>query len=146
METLLRSMVNKEGTHVMLNEMATSNPATPVNLRTGDPDDEPYRRANVVNFSGISYVQLFTFLVGSYLVRMMKATLEQIPQQLAGFGISKEVSLDILQTTTLVEPLVLEADGPCEMSFVLEQTGDTEQPFVMVGDYQTPSRTVVQVP
>ena len=130
----------------MLNEMATSNPATPVNLRTGDPDDEPYRRANVVNFGGISYVQLFTFLVGSYLIRMMKATLEKISQQLVGFGISKEASLDILQTVTRVDPLILKVDRPYEMGFVLEQTGNPEQPFVMVGDYQAPSRTVVQVP
>ena len=145
-ETLLRSMVNKEGTHVMLNEMATSNPATPVNLRTGDPDDEPYRRANVVKFGGISYVQLFTFLVGTYLVSMMKATLQRIPEQLAGFGISKEVWLDILQTTTRVDPLILEVDRPYEMGFVLEATGGPEQPFAMVGDYQTPSRTVVRAP
>ena len=72
-ETLLRSMANKEGAHSELDPMATSNPALPLQLTMGDPKDEPYRKANIINFSGISYVQLFTFLVGFYLARVMKA-------------------------------------------------------------------------
>ena len=145
-ETLLRSMANKEGTHSELDQMATSNPALPVQLTMGDPKDEPYRRANIINFSGISYVQLFTFLVGFYLARMMKATLEHIPDELTQFGVSRDVCLDILQVPTRLISLTLEADRPFFMGVMLQNTGDAEQPFRMVGNYETPSRTVVKIP
>ena len=145
-ESLLRMMVNREGAHVVLNEMATRNPAMPVNLMTGNPDDEPYRRANVINFSGISYVQIFTFLVGAYIVRMMQATLQQIPTELARLGIPKEVAVDILQSPTQLPPFILKADRAYEMGVLLQNTQDTDRPFRMVGDYQTPSRTVARTP
>ena len=145
-ETLLRSMANKEGAHSELDQMATSNPAMPVQLTMGDPKDEPYRRANIINFGGISYVQLFTFLVGFYLARVMKATLEHTPDEFARFGVSREACLDILQVPTRLISLTMKANRPFFMGFILENTDDAEQPFKMVGNYETPSRTVVKIP
>lgn len=145
-ETLLRVMANREGAHSELDYMATSNPASPVNLKMGSPEDEPYRRANIINFSGISYLQLFTFLVGFYLSKMMRATLIHIPGEFSRRGVSKEVCLEILQTPTQLPPLTLKVDRPYDMGVLLQNTGETEQPFKLIGDYQTPSRTVVRIP
>ena len=145
-EEMLRMMTNQEGAHSELDDMATSNPASPVNLTIGDPEDEPYRKANVINFSGISYVQIFTFLVGFYLAKMMKLTLNQTLNELAKLGSSNESWPDILQTPTSLPSLKLKVDRPYFMGAVVKYTGTREQPFTLMGDYRTPSRTVVRIP
>ena len=145
-EEMLRMMANREGAHSELNEMATHNPELPVNLTMGDPEDEPYRRANIINFSGISYVQIFTFLVGCYLAKMMKATLNRIRDELTTFGSSNEEWWDILQTPAELPPLALVVDRFYSMGVVLQNTGEGQQPIRMIGDYKTPGRTVVRIP
>ena len=145
-EMMLRMMANKEGAHSELDEMATSNPAMPVSITMGNPDDEPYRRANVINFSGISYPQIFTFLVGSYMARMMRASLKHIPPDLTRFSYSDEIWRDILRTPTGVPRLRLVADRPYMMGVLLQNTPSAEGEFTLIGDYRTPSRTVVRIP
>ena len=61
-EELLNMMVNREGAHSELNEMVRLNAGGPIDIKIGDAKDEKYRKANVINFSGISYIQIFTFL------------------------------------------------------------------------------------
>ena len=145
-ETILRMMANREGAHSELNEMATSNPASPVSITMGDPDDEPYRKANVINFSGISFVQIFTFLVGFYLARMMRASLKHIPPELTQFSDLDEMWRDISQTPTKLPSLTMEVDRPYFMGVVLQNSPNTGGPFKLIGDYQTPNRTVVRIP
>ena len=43
--------------------MARVNAGGPIDIKMGDRAAEKYRKANVINFSGISYIQIFTFLV-----------------------------------------------------------------------------------
>ena len=145
-ETMLRMMANKEGTHSELDEMATSNPAMPVSITMGDPEDAPYRRANVINFSGISYPQIFTFLVGFYLARMMRASLKHIPPDLTKFGYSDEIWRDILNAPTEVPRLRLVGDRPYMMGVLLQNRPSADGDFTLIGDYLTPSRTVVRIP
>ena len=68
-------MANREGAHVELNEFATMNIAAPMNVIAGDPEDEAYRRAHVISFSGITYVQIFAFLTGFYLANRIPPTM-----------------------------------------------------------------------
>ena len=145
-ERLLRMMVNSEGAHSELDEMATANPAFTVPVAMGPPDSEPYRRTNVINLSGISLVQIFTFLVGFYLVRMMRATLRHIPHELTQFGFSNEIWRDILATPTQLATAKLLVDRPYDMGAVLQNTGNTELPFTLIGDYRNPPRTIVRAP
>ena len=145
-ETMLRMMANKEGAHSELDEMAISNPAMPVSITMGDPEDEPYRRANIVNFSGISYPQIFTFLVAFYLARMMRASLRHIPPDLTRFTYSEEIWRDILRTPTGVPQLRLVADRPYMMGVLLQNTPSADGEFTLIGDYRTPSRTMVRIP
>ena len=145
-EQMLRMMVNSEGAHSQLNEMETANPELPVPVTRGPRNKEPYRKANVINFSGISFVQIFTFLVGFYLARMMRATLRRIPRELTQFSPSGEMWSDILKTPTRLAAAKLKVERAYEMGVLLHNAGEDEQPFRLVGEYQTPSRTVVQVP
>ena len=43
---------------------------------------ESYRKANRIKFGGLSYLQVFTLLVGIYLVKMMQTTLLHVPAAL----------------------------------------------------------------
>ena len=145
-ERMLRMMANKEGAHSQLDEMATSNPALPVPIHMGVPDDESYRKANVINFSGISFVQIFTFLVGFYLAKRMRATLQHIPDGLTPLIYSRDAWDDILKTPPQLATPELKVDRPFNMGAIIENVGDAGQTFKMIGDYQTPSRTVVKIP
>ena len=145
-ESILRMMANKEGAHAELDEMATSNPALPVPIKMGDQDDEPYRMANVINFSDISFVQIFTLLVGFYLARMMRASLKHIPPELTRFNGWDEMSREIMETPTKLPSLTMKVDRPYFMGAVLQHSPDAERPFKLVGDYQAPSQTVVRIP
>ena len=80
-ERMLRLMTNKEGAHDELNEMIRRSTSSSVNLKLPDDDDELYRRGNWVTFGGVSYMHIFTLLVGMYLVSMMKVTLEHAPEK-----------------------------------------------------------------
>ena len=91
-------------------------------------------------------MQIFTFLVGFYLARMMRATLRHIPHELTQFSPSSEIWSDILKTPTQLSAAKLKVERAYEMGILLHNAGEDEQPFRLVGDYQTPSRTVVQVP
>ena len=97
-EDLLNVMVNREGAHTELDVMARVNAAGPIDITIGDRAAEKYRKANVINFSGISYIQIFTFLVGHYLAKMMKSTLSQIPEGLTGPKVTSDVWRIIMDT------------------------------------------------
>ena len=145
-QKLLNMMVNREGAHSELNEMARVNAGGPIDVKIGDAEDEKYRKANVINFSGISYIQIFTYLVGHYLAKMMKSTLSHIPEELTEQNVTSDAWRIIMDTPERLAPMKLRLDRPFEMVAVYRGTGDAENPLELIGDYENPSLTVVQIP
>ena len=145
-EDLLNMMVNREGAHTELNEMARVNVGGPIDIKIGDRAAEKYRKANVINFSGISYIQIFTFLFGHYLAKMMKSTLSQIPEELTGPKVTSDVWRIIMDTPECLAQFELRLDRQYAMGAVYETTGDSDNPWQLVGNYEDPSQTLVQIP
>ena len=145
-EDLLNMMVNREGAHTELNDMARVNAGGPIDIKTGDRAAEKYRKANIINFSGISYIQIFTFLVGHYLAKMMKSTLSQIPEELTGPKVTSDVWRIIMDTPERPAQFELHLDRHYAMGAVYETTGDPDNPLQLVGSYEDPSQTLVQIP
>ena len=143
---LLRMMVNREGAHSDPNELLTFNLSGPVKLTIGDPTEEGYRRANCIKFNGMTYPQIFTYLVGLYLVSMMKASLRHIPQEIGRVSASTEIWRTIMDgpPQPLRQPMHLDKDYA--MGAVIHNTGRRGESFVLVGDYEQPSSTLVQIP
>ena len=142
-EELLNMVVNREGTHSELNEMVRHNPGGPMDVKMGDARDEKYRKANIIEFDGISYLQIFAFLTGHYLAKMMRATLRYLPEDLTrGYG-TADVWETIINVPSRLPPLRMHLDRPYIMGAVYENTGEG---LKLIGDYRTPSRTVVQIP
>ena len=145
-EDLLNMMVNREGAHSELNELGRMNAGGPLDIKSGDAKDEKYRKANVINFSGISYIQIFTFLVGHYLARMMKNTLRHIPEDLTKGNTAPDVWQTIMETPTELASMRLSLERPYAMGAVYRANGDAENPLELIGDYTKPSETLVQIP
>ena len=145
-ETLLRMMANREGAHVELNEFATMNIAAPMNVIAGDPEDEAYRRAHVINFSGITYVQIFTFLTGFYLAKMMQATLRHIPEDLTRFIYRAEIWRDIVEMPTAPAPVILKADRTYHMGAILQNVGSPGESIKVVDGWKKTGETLIQIP
>ena len=101
---------------------------------------------NVINFSGISYIQIFTFLVGHYLATMVKSTLRHILEDLTKGNTGPDVWQTIMETPTQLATMKLSLERPYAMGAVYRVTGDAENPFELIGDYTKPSKTLVQIP
>lgn len=140
---LLFMMVNHEGAHSDPNELVTFNPSGPVKLGIGDPNGERYRRANCIKFNGMTYPQIFAYLVGIYLVSMMKASLRNIPSEIARTSASTEIWRTIMDgpSQPFRQPMHLNKDYA--MGAVIDNTAEG---FELVGDYKQPSKTLVQIP
>ena len=149
-EELLNMMVNREGAHTELNEMARVNYGGPTDISIGDAAADKYRKANIINFSGISYIQIFTFLVGHYLAKMMKSTLSHIPEELTGPNVTSDVWRIIMDTPERVAHFKLHLDREYAMGAVYETTRDPADPMYLVmklvGNYEDPSQTLVKIP
>ena len=145
-EELLRMMANREGAHSDRDELTRFNLSGPVKVSLPDAGDEAYRRANTVKFSQLSYIQIFTYLVGIYLVNMMKASLRYIPAEIAKYGASRDTWHSIISAPSepLRHPLDLEKDYG--MGAVIQSTDDPDHPFELIGDYEATSTTTVQIP
>ena len=78
-ERILLLLANYEGAHVELNQLTRSNVSSPVDMKLPDEKDELYRKGTWITFGGVSYLHIFTLLVGIYLVNMMKETLRDLP-------------------------------------------------------------------
>ena len=145
-EDLLRMMVNREGAHSDRDELTLLNLSGPVKISLADAGDEAYRRANTINLSRLSYVQIFTYLVGIYLVNMMKASLRYIPAEVARNGAAPDTWRTIISAPAepLRQPLELGKDFG--MQAVFQSTDDPDHSFVLVGDYEANSTTTIQIP
>lgn len=145
-EELLRMMSNREGAHSDPNEMLSIKPASPVEINLPDPKDETYSRANCLKFSGLTYIQIFTYLVGLYLVNMMKASLRNIPSEVAKQSAPPEIWQLIINAPHKPFRGSLELSRDYAMGAMFECSGEEEEPFRLVGDYKTPSRTIIAIP
>ena len=145
-EDLLRMMANREGAHSDRNELTRLGLTSPVNISLPDAGDEAYRKANTIKLSRLSYVQIFTYLVGIYLVNMMKASLRHIPAEIARNGVSPATERSIISAP--FEPLrhILDLEKDYGMGAIFDSTGDPDHPFELVGDYETATRTLIQIP
>ena len=145
-EELLRMMANREGAHSDRDELTHFGLSGPVNISLPDAGDEAYRKANAIKLSRLSYIQIFTYLVGIYLVNMMKASLRYIPAEIAKYGASRDTWHSIISAPSepLRHPLDLEKDYG--MGAILQSTSDPDHPFELVGDYEATSRTLIQIP
>ena len=143
---LLRMMANREGAHSDRDELTHLGLSGPMNISLPDAGDEAYRKANAIKFSQLSYIQVFTYLVGIYLVNMMKASLRYIPAEIAKYGASRDTWHSIISAPSepLRHPLDLEKDYG--MGAVLQSTNDPDHPFELIGDYEANSTTTVQIP
>ena len=76
-EQVLREMANKEGVHIdqPMDRVIALADAEP----TGKDKTGQYLKGNLLVFGGLSYLHLFTLLVGVYMTNMMKATLRHLP-------------------------------------------------------------------
>ena len=79
-EQVLREMVNREGGHI--DEPMGRVVAIADNAPTGKNKAGLYLKGNLLLFGGLSYLHLFTLLVGMYLTNMMTATLRHLPPAL----------------------------------------------------------------
>ena len=145
-EQLLRMMVTREGAHSERNEMLKSTMSGPVNVTAGDAADEAYRKANSIRFGQLTYLQVFTYLVGVYLVQMMKASLKHLPQDLAISSTSRDIWQMIIDAPwgPMKQPLHL--DKPYTMGAVMRNIGRPGRPFELIGDYKRISTSVVKIP
>ena len=145
-EELLRMMANREGAHSDRDELTRFNLSGPVKVSLPDAGDEAYRRANTIKFSQLSYIQIFTYLVGIYLVNMMKASLRYIPAEIAKYGASPDTWHSIISAPS--EPLrhQLDLENDYGMGAVFHITGDPDHPIELIGDYEATSTTTIQIP
>ena len=89
-------------------------------------------------------MQIFTLLVGVYLVNTMKATLEHIPDE------KKNRISNLARTIQAAPPKIkfptLSLTKEFGIGAVFYSTGDLNNPFELEGDYEKGGITVIQIP
>ena len=145
-ENILQLLVNYEGAHLETNEMIRDNASLPVDVKLPKRPkrkDELYRKGTWVTFGGVSYLHIFTLLVGVYLANMMKETLKH----------ASSVACERLQITHLADSILgspsriaaptLLLNKQFNIGMILQSTDDS---FELVGDYGKPGITTIQIP
>ena len=123
-EQLLRVLANKEGVHI----------DEPVGRAVALVDKEQYnkdlmnayQKSNLLLFGGLSYLHIFTLMVGVYLNNMMKRTLRHLPQSLRRQSI-KKASEHILRTpeSLPVVTMQLQAQLP-PVGIIMEEKNEAD--------------------
>ena len=145
-ERILQLLVTYEGAHVETNELIRNNASTPVYMKLPDHKDDLFRRGIWVTFGGVSYLHIFTLLVGVYLVDMTKETLKQLPEvTLKRFHITHLMD-SILRAPSRIKSPTLRLEKSFNAGVVLQSTNDVDRPFELVGDYGKPGNTTIQIP
>ena len=145
-EQLLRMMVNREGAHSERNGMLGLQFSAPVRISLPDAGDEAYSRANTIKFSQLSYIQIFTYLVGIYLVNMMRASLKHIPPEVARYSASIDTWDTIIGAPAEPTRQSLHLEKDYMMGAVFHNTGGRDHPIELVGDYEATGTTMIQIP
>lgn len=143
---LLRMMANREGSHSEGDEMLGINFSGPVRITLPDAGDEEYRRANTITFGQLTYIQIFTYLVGIYLVNMMKASLKHIPAEVVRDSAATSIWDTIICAPSEPIRALLHLDKAFAIGVVFQGTGDPDRPVELVGDYENTSTTLIQIP
>lgn len=136
-ERVLRLLANYEGAHIELNEMTLDNSSTPVNARLADNNDELYRRGNWVTFGGVSYFQIFTLLVGVYLVNTTRETLRRLSEDPA----VRPLWLSVLRSPSRIASPTLLLHKNFSMGMVFQTI---REGFEIVGNPEKPGTTLIQ--
>ena len=140
---ILRLLATYEGAHLESNQMTRMNPSLPVDIKLPDHNDELYRKGTWITFGGVSYLHIFTLLVGVYLVNVMKETLKHVPE-VAGEGLHRtHLSDAILQSPSRIKPPALQLKKAFNTGVVLQSTDDS---FELVGDYGRLGITRIRIP
>ena len=143
-QQVLNLIAVKEGAHVELNEMTKFSMSAPVDLKLADRNDELYRKCNLITFGRISYIHVFTLLVGIYLLNMTKASLQRTSN-----GRQNQLSpgYDMIMRSPLKLP---DLDIALEKSFgiglVFRNSGDPHNPFEIQGAFNKVGTTTVKIP
>ena len=142
-ERILQLLANYEGAHVESNQMTRSHASSPVDIKLPDPKDELYRKGTWVTFGGVSYLHIFTLLVGVYLVNMMKETVKRVPEETGKRIHITQMPGSILQAPSRIATPGLLLKKGFNMGMVLQSTGDS---FELVGNHEKPGITTIQIP
>ncbi len=145
-ERILHLVATKGGAHVELNEMTRHSPSLPVEVKLPKDKDELYRKGNWVTFSGTSYLHIFTFLTGIYLVNMMKTTLKHIPDNLKTDQKISYLSNTILKASSQLRSPTFLLEKQFNTGIVFHSTGNPNNPIEPVGDYDKVGVTTIQIP
>ena len=146
LENTLELLVNYEGAHVEANELIHNNASLPVDVKLPKRPkrkDELYRRGTWVTFGGVSYLHIFTLLIGVYLVNMMKETLKHASEEVHRRLQIADLLDAILESPSRIAAPTLELTKQFSIGVVLESTDDS---FELVGDYEKPGITTIQIP
>ena len=144
--SILKLVANKDGAHADSSEETYLSASLPVPVRLPDDNDELFRKGHWVTFGGISYLHIFTVLVGVYLVTMMNETLKHIPDER-----KRRLQIDHLSRTIAKCPAEIRG---CQMMLekrysigtVVDSKTDLNNPFELVGDYKKVGTTTIQIP
>ena len=142
-ERILQLLANYEGAHVESNQLTRLNASSPVDMKLPDHKDELYRKGTWIAFGGVSYLHIFTLLVGIYLVNMMKETLMRVPvDTVKRLHITHLLDPILESPSRIATPRLLLKKG-FNMGMVLQSTGDS---FELVGNHEKPGITTIQIP
>ena len=76
----------------------------------------------------------------------MKGTLSHITEELTGRDVTSDAWRIIIEMPAQLAPMTLRLERPFAMGAVYQATGDADNPIQLIGDYENPSHTVVQIP
>ena len=145
-ERILQLLANYEGAHVESNQMTSFNASGPVDIKLPDRRDELYRKGTWITFGGVSYLHVFTLLVGVYLVNMTRETLKRYPEEISKQFHIAHLSESILQSPSRIATPTLELKKGFNVGMVFHYTGDPNNPIELVGEHGKPGITPIQVP
>ena len=102
-----------------------------------------YRKGTWITFGGVSYLHIFTLLVGIYLVNMMKETLKRVPEETGNRLRITQMPGSIMQGPSRIATPGLLLKKGFGMGMVFQSTGDS---FELVGNHEKPGITTIQIP
>ena len=145
-ERILQLLASYEGAHVEANELTSLNASLPVDVKLPKRpkrEDELYRKGTWITFGGVSYLHIFTLLVGVYLVNMMKETLKRLPAHTVKRLHNTHLLDSILQSPSRIATPELLLKKDFNIGMVLQSVGDA---FELVGEHDKPGITTIQIP
>ena len=139
---IINLLRNKEGAHLESNDLPLSL-SLPIDITHPDIKMNKYLVGNIMSFGGLSYLQIFTILLGIYLTQMIKATLQYLPDEITKCVV--DASSVILEAPDFDVPQLI-IDVTKQQWSIGSVFDNTVNGLVPVGDYSKPGKTVIQIP